>query len=243
MVRAMVGRDVVRAHRAAVAQHGDAVGDPPHLAQSVRDVDRGDAAGAQVREDAQQRVGLGAVERGRRLVQHQQLRVARKRPGDLDQLLRAHAQIGDARGRAHAQPHARQRGRRVTVRARPVHHARRAPALGAHEEVFRHAQLSHQRQLLVDHRHAGALGIGHAGESPLAPFQRKRPAVAAVRVHAAQDLDERGLARPVLSHQRVNGAARHAKRDAVQRPHARKVARDAAHLEQEVAHARPLHGR
>jgi hypothetical protein len=61
----------------------------------VRDQDRGDALSAELGQQLEQRVAVGLVERGGRLVENEQLDVFRQRLGDLDQLLLADAEIGD----------------------------------------------------------------------------------------------------------------------------------------------------
>ena len=88
---------------AAVAQHGDAVGDVGDLVQLVRDQDRGDALLAERDQTIEQRRAVGLVEAGGRLVQDQQPYPLGKRLGDLDQLLLADAEIGDQRVRLFAQ--------------------------------------------------------------------------------------------------------------------------------------------
>ena len=79
----------------AVADHRDPVGDPPELVHPVRDVDD---AGVRPHEPADQVVqdlDLGVVERGRRLVHDQQLRVVGQRLADLDHLLLGDREIAD----------------------------------------------------------------------------------------------------------------------------------------------------
>ena len=68
-------------------KHGHPVGDRLNLRHSMRDVDEGDALGAETLDQVEKARGFGALERRRRLVHHQDARVDRKRLGDLDHLL------------------------------------------------------------------------------------------------------------------------------------------------------------
>ena len=70
----------------AVAQHRHAVGDREHFLQLVADKDDRDAVIAQLFEQLEQRGGLVLGDRGRRLVQQQDLGLQRQRFGDLDDL-------------------------------------------------------------------------------------------------------------------------------------------------------------
>ena len=63
--------DEVLADERAVAQHGDAVGDLVDLVEEVGDEEDGDAAVAQVADDAEELLDLAAVEAGGRLVEHE----------------------------------------------------------------------------------------------------------------------------------------------------------------------------
>ena len=85
--------------RRAVAQDGDLVGDAGDLVQLVRDDDRGDALALELEQEVEQRLAVGLVEAGGRLVEDQELHALGERLGDLDQLLLADAEIGDQRRR------------------------------------------------------------------------------------------------------------------------------------------------
>ena len=93
------GPGVELAGHPAVAQHHDAIGDDEHLAEVVRDVDDGRPSLAQPAHDGEDRLGLALAERGGGLVHHEDPRVGRERPGDLDDPLlrhgqRAHRRVG-----------------------------------------------------------------------------------------------------------------------------------------------------
>ena len=79
-----LGRGIL--HFPAVAEHDDAVGDRENLVKVMRDVEDGDPLIAERPEDLQQPAPLGAIERGRRLVEDQDFRIAGQRLGDFDEL-------------------------------------------------------------------------------------------------------------------------------------------------------------
>ncbi len=67
----------------------------------------------------------------------------------------------------------------------------------AHEDVLGHGELRVEAQLLVHRGHAGGLGLVGAVEADLLAIDADGAAVRLV--HARDDLDERGLAGPVLA--------------------------------------------
>ncbi len=83
-------RDLLRRSHAdapAVAQHRQPVGDGVNLIEEMRDEDDGEAARLQLAHDVEEPRGLGGVETGGRLVEHQRARVVLERAGDGDELL------------------------------------------------------------------------------------------------------------------------------------------------------------
>lgn len=81
--------------RTAIAQDGDLVGNLFDLVQLVRNDDRGHALPAKFHQQFQERVGIGLVERGGRLVEDEQPDLFGKRLGDFHELLLADADIRD----------------------------------------------------------------------------------------------------------------------------------------------------
>ena len=96
------GRDgggVVGGDVAAVAHHGDAVGEREDLVEAVRDEQDAGSAVAQAAGDGEEAVDLDARERRGRLVHDEHLRVERDRLRDLDDLLVGDREaLGDAVG-------------------------------------------------------------------------------------------------------------------------------------------------
>ena len=71
---------------AAVAQHGHAVAEGPHLAHAVRHEDDCDAVALALRDEAAEPVDVAARQGRSRLVEEQDARPAEQRPRDLDLL-------------------------------------------------------------------------------------------------------------------------------------------------------------
>ena len=84
-----------RALDLAVAEHGQTVGKPTDLLESVADVDDGRAGVARLLDDLLELSGKLHVQSGCRLVEHQHLRTVRHGPCDLEDLPGARAETGD----------------------------------------------------------------------------------------------------------------------------------------------------
>ena len=82
-----------------VAQDGDRVAQPHHVAQDVADVDDRDAPGAKPPDLGEQALALARGQRGGGLIEDDDARVGAQRLGDLDQLPLTLAQAGDRRSR------------------------------------------------------------------------------------------------------------------------------------------------
>ena len=86
-------------HAAAVAEHRALVGELGDLVHAVRDVDQGQAFGAQALEHGVDLRHVGGRQRRRGLVEDQDARLARQRLGDLDHLAARQRQVLDQRQR------------------------------------------------------------------------------------------------------------------------------------------------
>jgi hypothetical protein len=102
-------------HGASVADHCDAVAEVDDLAEPVRHEDDGAALGRGRADRGEDEIDLGAGERGRRLVQQQDLGAAPECAGDLDQLTLADAQGTEQGVGAEREPDAVEQGLRVPV--------------------------------------------------------------------------------------------------------------------------------
>ena len=79
-------RAIEIAHVAAVAQHGDPVGQVQHLFHAMRDVDDGDALGAELADDLEELLRLAGGQRGRGLVHDDDAGLEGQGLGDLHHL-------------------------------------------------------------------------------------------------------------------------------------------------------------
>src|SRR5690606_33935500 len=149
--------------RLAVADDGDAVGDFRDLVELVRDEDAGNAL---VLEPDQEVEEMGAVlfrETGGGLVEDEELDFLRQRLGDFDQLLLAHADIGDQRVGVLVEADFLQERPGAVAGLVPVDHAA-GGALVAQIDVLGDRQQRHQRQLLVNDDDALLLAVADGFE-------------------------------------------------------------------------------
>ncbi len=200
-----LGLDFVAAERAdiaAVAQHGDAVGELVHLGHAMRDVDDGESLGAQPRDQVEQPARLAIGERGGRLVHHQDARPRMHRARDLDHLLLGDRQIADQRARPEAGAEAREHLRAAADHGGAVDR-QSATRLAAEMDVLGNREVGRERELLIDDRDAMRLGRERAVDLrrlAVEPDLRARIR----RIGAGEDLHQRRLAGAVLPHQRVH---------------------------------------
>ncbi len=226
-------------YRAAVAHHGDAVGDLLQLVHPVRDVDDAHAVAAQLADDAEQVGDFLRVQGGRRLVHDQHPGVERQRLRDLHHLLARHRQVGHRRARVEIEVQALEQPARVGVQALLVQEqAQAAPRLAADVDVLRGAQVPHQVELLVDDADAQRLRAARAADLGRLAGDLDHARVA--RMDAGQHLHQRGLARAVLAHERMDLAGTQIEVDLVQRLDAGEALAQAAEGDERV-HLRRAH--
>jgi hypothetical protein len=180
--------------------------------------------------DAEQHVDLVARERRGGLIQHQHARSAPERPRDLHQLLLANAQIADTRLWVEVDGGFPQQRARPQLHLVPVD-AAQPPRQRAEEQVLGDRHLREQRQLLVDDGDAGALRVARRAQRRRRAIDDDRALVAAVRMHAREQFDQRRLAGAVFTAERVDFAGAQREADTVERGHAAEALDDAARLE------------
>ncbi len=168
----------------------------------------------------------------RRLVQNENARFAGQRLGDLHHLLMGNAQTRDARFHVEAtetDPFQDVLG--LAMSAWPVHQP--PEAAGGHlphQDVLRDGEVGHQTELLIDGADAqfvrpeGAVYFDQ-------PIVEQNPARVALDC-PGQNLDQRGLARPVLSDNGVHFPGDSRKINGSQRLSALVAFADLSHLEQ-----------
>ena len=179
-----------RADVAPVPEHGRVVAMGDHLAQAVRDEERGAASFLLRRHHREDALGEVGWERRRDLVEDQELRVARERAGEVEHPEQRQRQVGRLLGQVDLEvevgevaSHLRDRG------------AREAEVLGDR-------QVGHERRVLEDGSEPDARSLGRRADPELLPVDGDR---AAVRTdHAGQQLHERALAGAVRAEERVH---------------------------------------
>ena len=190
-------------HLAPAAHHHHPVGDREHVLEIVADDDHRDAALADAADQLQGIARLLRAEGGGGFVHHQDLQIRiQDRPGDGHRLALAAGQAVGGRievleldAGILAQDPLRLRPHGAVVEqaeAEAVMHP-----LAAEEHVGRGRELVDQPEILVEGVDPGAYGIPPAGDLPPHAID---PDLAAVRlVDAGQDLDQGGLAGPVVA--------------------------------------------
>src|SRR5581483_8239396 len=219
---------------AAVLEHRDRVAEREHVGEDVRDVDDRDAVAPKLADDLEQAVGLDARQGRRRLVHHDQPRVADERAQDLDLLLVGHAQRLDARRRRRLEADAR--GELPEPRALVAAVEEPAAArFGAEEDVVENGHRRRERELLVDQRDPMPDRVARRAEAHRTPVDDDLARVG--RHSAGDDLPERRLAGAVLADERVDLAGLDGDAHVVERPRTAVVLADPAELDPETGGA------
>ena len=185
-----------RVARPAVAEHRHPIGEIEHLVEAMGHVDDGAVLLAQRADHCLDSLYLPVCEGRGRLVEYHHPGVAGQQAGHFDQLPLSHREVFDrGAGIQLPQAHLLQIGH-----GRPGQRPRRGcppPSRVAQEDVVGDGEAGNQRELLLDDRDAGVLGLGRAPEVDLGTPQADRALVG--RVHPGQDLDQCALARAVLA--------------------------------------------
>ncbi len=169
---------------AAVAEDGDGVAELRHVAEDVADVDEGAALGLEPRHHVEEPRGLARGERGRRLVEDDEVGGAVQRLGDLDELALAGGELADDGVGGVVEVEALEQragglGDRLAVDQAEA--AREA----VDEDVLGDREVGEEVELLVDEGDAAAGGVGRgrrrvglaapASCSPRTGRRRRRP--------------------------------------------------------------------
>ena len=110
--------------------------------------------------------------------------------------------------------------------------ARRA----AEKDILGHAEVLHQRKLLINDGDARLFRVSHAGEVPFGAIKNNLAAIFGVRINAGKDLDQSRFAGAVFTDERVDFALPKIKAHAVQGSHAWKDLGDALHFQKARGH-------
>ena len=186
----------------AVAQDRDLVGDLEDLTQLVGDVDDRVVLGLEPRDDLEEVGDLGLVERGRRFVEDQQLRVQGEGLGDLDQLLLADAQVLDGALGRDVEVEPVEIGARSRLHRGLIQRPQLGVKLPSEVDVLGDVQLWDQLELLVDEGDAGTLRIARIMEAE--PVVVEEHLTLVVGPDATEDLAQRRLAGSVLADQAMH---------------------------------------
>ena len=187
-------------HQLAVAQHRDAVGNLQAFLERVRDVDDGDAAGAQVADQVEEVDDLFRRQARRRLVEDNDTGVVVDCAGDLDHLPLGGAEQPDRRRRIDVEVQRLQQLLRLDVQLLEAGDE----LLVAEFDVLRRGHGRHQAGLLIDHADAGSERIAR-------PLEIDRLAVDVILARRQLDgagdrLAEGRFAGAVLADQRMHFA-------------------------------------
>ena len=182
------------------AQHGRHITEPRDFVQLVADEDHGTAVVGHVSEHPTELVGLFGREYGGRLVEDEDPGIAPQGLEDLDALPLPHRQLPDRAVRLGGEAEAA--GQFVDT---GLHFLATQDALGGTEDhVLSDGERRDQAELLVDHPDTRRQCIGRGVEAVQDPVEAHLPLVGPV--HAGQHVHQRGLARPVLAEDGVDGS-------------------------------------
>src|SRR5207302_4835108 len=222
-------------HELPIPQDRHGIGDAKELLQLVGDVDAGDPLGLELSEDLHELVDLGCRQGGRRLVEYQDPGVLGERLGDLGHLHLADAEIRDDVERRDLELVSLQQAGGIGVQLVPVDRATSARLL-AQVDVLADGHLGDQGQLLVDGGDSFLDGLpdGARAQSEHLAVVDDVSLVRSVRVHAAEDLHERGLAGAVLPAQPVDLTPLDLDGHVAERGHTRELLRHSGDLEESV---------
>ena len=204
----------------AVAQHAYPVADLKQLLQTVADIEHTHVALAQQANDAEQLLNFRIRKRAGGFVKHDDLRVLRKRLGNLHHLLRAYAKVFNQRFGIH--PNAdflKQLVRPLFLRS---HVYERALAqLVPQKDVRCDGKLWHKVQFLIDH--ADAKHLADMRGVFLNLFALKIQFSRRCRVRARKNLHQRRLAGAVFAHKNMHLARVEVYVDVLQSLHTGKI--------------------
>ncbi len=117
-----------------------------------------------------------------------------------------------------------------------VHAAARQRDLVAEVDVFRHRELRHEHQFLVNDHDACVFGVAYILGLERLAVPEDLPVPRAVRIHRRQHFHQRGFARAVLAAQSDAFTGRHLEVDPVERLCTAERLLDAAHFQQRRSH-------
>ncbi len=194
----------------------------------MRDVQNHAPFFAKLADNAEQMLDFTRRERAGRLIERDDFGVARQRFGDFNHLPLADGEIFQRRLRVDIEPQMLKLQLRLIVEERAVDYPGLVRDL-AQIDVFRHAHLRYQMQLLVDDGDARVERRRGVAKGDLFAFDGDR--AGGRRVVAAENFQQRRFPGAVFSHQRMHLPCVAVKADIGKRLHAGKGFPDAAKRE------------
>ena len=222
-----------RAHVAAVAHHGDPVGDDLDLVHAVGDVNDAQLLVPKVADDLEKLRDLRLGQGGGGLVEYDDLGLMADGLGDFAHLLLAHGEVAHLLGGVDVDAQLVKQLAGLLVHFGVVDQSA-LHELPADEDILRHGQVVHHVQLLVNDHDARLLGLAGIVEFHLPALVGDDARI--LGIDAGEHLHQRGLARAVFTHQRVHLALAHLQIHVVQRMHAGKRFVDALHRQYDLSH-------
>ena len=217
----------------AVAQHRHPVADLADLLKAVGDKEDRHAARFETPQDFEQALGFLGSEGRSRLVENEELALEGEGLGDFDELHLRHAEARDLCGRLDVEPDLREQLGRPPVRLAIIDDAAALRQTLEHQ-VLGDRHLGQHRELLMHDPDAGAKGVGRGARGVGCAVEDDLALVDGI--DAAEQVDERRLARPVLPEEHMALAAPDLERDAAERDDAGKALPDVGHGEDGRAH-------
>jgi hypothetical protein len=184
-------------HVPTIAQNHHLFADLQHLGKLVADENHRDALVFQPPDDAHQRAHLFLGQRGGRLIHDDEPRRAGQRPADRHKLLVGDRQAFHPRVQRDVDTNAVQHVPRGPARRPAIVEPAMRDQFAGKGDVFGHRQVREQRKVLKDHHHpsGGCLARIEPGHR----LATNADGAARWLFDARQDLDQRGLSRPVLA--------------------------------------------
>ena len=218
----------MHAYQQAVPQHRDAVGDLERLVDEVRDEEDRHPLRLQSPDHGEQHPHLVFREAGSGLVEDQDPRPGRERPGDGAHLLHGDRVRGERRHDVHAHVQVGEKRLGLAAQAAPAD-PERVRSVAPEADVLGDRQVRAEIDLLVDGADAQPLRVERARRLDLVSLEEDAAGVGGV--DSSQDLDQGRLPGPVLPHDGMDFAGEQAEVDFRERLDAREALRDALHLE------------
>ena len=221
-------------HHVPAAHHGDAIGEPHHLVELVRDEDDRRSLVAQPCEHLEEVQRFLRREHRRGLVEDQHARPAVEHLEDLEPLAIAHGEVSGGGFEVDAQAGGHHEG----LQSRPhrgLGAAQKEPGLRAEHHVLEGRERVHEHEVLVHHAQPQGDGVVGAAQPRALPEDLDRAAVG--RVRPVEHRHERALAGAVLAHEGMHRTRGDRQVHCLVGAHRAEALVDPGHPHRDLAHA------